>query len=104
MIVRSWYGRTTSEHAAAYVAHLEAAVFPELAAVPGFRCAYVMRREIDGGYEFHVETAWDSMDAIAAFAGERPELAVVPDAARALLSSFDPEVRHYEVVSETGTS
>ncbi len=35
--------------------------------------------------------------AVVAFAGEDHELAVVPDAARALLRRFDERSQHYEV-------
>jgi hypothetical protein len=41
---------------------------------------------------------WESMDAIRAFAGPRPDVAVVEPEARAVLSRYDREVRHYEVV------
>jgi hypothetical protein len=38
------------------------------------------------------------MDAIRAFAGENPEMAVVPDEVKAMMVSFDRVVCHYEVV------
>ena len=43
-------------------------------------------------------TYWESMDAIRKFAGDRPEVAVVPPEARALMREFDETVRHYDVV------
>jgi hypothetical protein len=49
--------------------------------------------------EFVVQTYWESMQAIAQFAGPNPEVAVVEPAARAALSSFDHIVLHYEVVA-----
>lgn len=107
MIVRNWYGYTNEANAGAYVAHLESEVLPELQGIAGFRCAYVMRRAAtldDGqaGYEFFVQTAWDSYDAIRAFAGESIDVAVVPEAARALLARFDESVAHHEVVATAG--
>jgi hypothetical protein len=40
---------------------------------------------------------FDSIDAVRVFAGEDYETAVVPDAARTLLSRFDERSQHYEV-------
>jgi hypothetical protein len=37
------------------------------------------------------------VDAVRAFAGEDYEVAVVPPAARRLLSRFDPRSSHYEL-------
>ena len=43
-----------------------------------------------------VFSQWESLDAVRAFAGERPEVAVYyPDDERFLLE-FEAEVRHYE--------
>jgi hypothetical protein len=40
---------------------------------------------------------FDSIDAVRVFAGEDYETAVVPDAARTLLSRFDERSQHYDV-------
>jgi hypothetical protein len=47
-------------------------------------------------------TLWDSLDAVRAFAGEDYEVAVVPPAARELLSRFDETALHYETLVEPG--
>jgi heme-degrading monooxygenase HmoA len=48
----------------------------------------MLRRDIDGKTEFVMFTLWDSMDAVTAFAGERPEVAVFyPDDDRYLRMS-----------------
>jgi len=39
------------------------------------------------------------MDAVRAFAGDEPELAVVESEARAALVRFDSTVTHYEVMA-----
>ena len=63
-------------------------VFPEVAQVsPGHRGGYVLRREADGAVEFLVVTLWNSMEAVRAFAGVDPDLAVVEPAARAVLKA-----------------
>ena len=43
----------------------------------------------------------DSLDAVKQFAGPEPDVAVVEPAAKALLSTFDDTVRHFEVVYES---
>ena len=98
MIARTWRGEAAPDKADAYYRHVTGTVFPEVARLPGHRGGYVLRREAGGAVEFLVVTLWDSMDAVRAFAGADPEIAVVEPAARAVLSSYDERVRHYEVV------
>ncbi|MCR9246180.1 MAG: hypothetical protein NXI31_14210 [bacterium] len=98
MIARSWHGSTTAGKARSYVQYLEEVVLVELRTIDGFRNMLVQRQAIDGGYGFTVTTLWDSMDAIERFAGDDPTVAVVPAAAQALLSSWESQVRHSEVV------
>ena len=97
MIARVWRGDATPENAPRYVEHLESTVFPELRTIPGHRHAYLLQRSIDGGVRFLVVTLWDSMQAIHEFAGADAGTAVVEPAARAVLSSFDATVEHYEL-------
>ena len=99
-VVRSWAGVTSSDHAAAYLAHLREETIPHLQALPGFEGIRVLRRVSEGDEYVRVQTTWQTMDSIRAFAGEDLEVAVVPPAARALLKSFDAHVEHYEVVIE----
>jgi hypothetical protein len=47
--------------------------------------------------EFVTLMWFDSLDAVRTFAGTAYEQAVVPPAARALLSHFDAQSAHYEV-------
>jgi hypothetical protein len=53
-------------------------------------------------------TEWASMNAVRAFAGDKPDQAVVEPAARAVLTTFDDHVEHFEVVEDdlarTGTA
>ena len=48
--------------------------------------------------EFVVMTLWDSMDAVRRFAGAQPDKAVIEPEARAVLTSCDESVTHFEVV------
>ncbi len=98
MLVRMWKGRATPNGADDYVRHATGKVFPSLRNVDGFRGAYLLRRLVGNGIEFVVLTLWDSIDAVRRFAGERHERAVVEPEARAVLSSFDDTVTHFEVV------
>ena len=98
-IARLWRGTTRADAAAAYVEHLQSATFPELQQIPGYRGAWLMRRAVPQGVEFLVVTLWDSLEAIARFAGPEPETAVVPPAACALMVEYDERVQHFELIN-----
>lgn len=99
MIARTWRGRTTHEHAPAYADHFRHTLLPHFAELPGYRDAYLLQRQSDDGVEVVAVTLWESMDAVRAFAGERPEVAIVEPAAQAVLTDYDRHVTHYEVVA-----
>jgi uncharacterized protein YciI/heme-degrading monooxygenase HmoA len=106
-ILRMWKGRATAGKADGYIEHLTKRVFPALAAIDGHRGAYLLRRAVDratqgGEVEFVVFTLWESMEAVRRFAGDTPEKAVVEPEARAVLSSFDESVTHFEVIHRPG--
>jgi heme-degrading monooxygenase HmoA len=98
MIARVWRGIAVTEKAKNYVEHLQGSVLPELYQIEGFRGAYVLRRDLENGVEFTVQTLWESIDAIRKFAGENVEAAVVAPAARPLFREFDSTATHYEIV------
>ena len=98
MIARIWGGESTVEDAHRYVKHLEDAVFPALREIAGHRGAYLLQRRSERRVGFLVLTLWESMDAVRAFAGDDAETAVVAPQARAVLSSCDETVAHYDVV------
>jgi len=98
MICRYWSGLVRLDCPDVYVEHLRSQTFPSLARMPGFRGASLMKRELPDGVEFVVQTQWDSLDAIEAFAGDDAEVAVVPEEARRLMVEYDARARHYEVV------
>jgi heme-degrading monooxygenase HmoA len=66
--------------------------------IPGFVNASILSRPFGAGIEFVIVTSWDSMDAIAKFAGSDPEAAVVPAKAAAMMIEYDRRVRHFEVI------
>ena len=101
MIVRMWFGRAHPDTADSYAEHVTQRVLPSIATIPGHRGALVLRRDAGRETEFAVLTMWDSLDAVKKFAGPQPDIAVVEPAAKALLSTFDDTVRHFEVVYES---
>lgn len=98
VVVRMWRGSTgRGEDADAYLAHLTGTVMRDLADIPGYRGAEVLRRTTDSSEEFFVVTRWASMDAVRNFTGPDVEHAVVEPPARAVLQEFEDRVRHYRV-------
>jgi hypothetical protein len=118
MISRLWHGWTTRANADAYEALLRREILPGIQRVKGFKGAHLLRR--DGKdkdkdhdkdkdndkdkdkdeVEFVTLTMFDSIEAVKEFAGEDYEVAVVPPAARKLLSRFDARSAHYQTVLE----
>lgn len=101
-ILRVWKARSTVEKAREYAHHATTKVFPALGAIEGHRGAYLLRRAVDGAVELVVLTLWETMAAVRKFAGATPEKAVVEPAARAMLTSFDEVVAHFEIVNGPG--
>ena len=98
MISRHWKGLARSEFADRYIDHLRSETFPQLASVPGFIRATILRRDVAGGSEFQIVTLWNSLSAIEAFAGHELEAAVVPPSVGAMMVDYDRKVAHYQVV------
>jgi heme-degrading monooxygenase HmoA len=72
--------------------------FPQLAGIPGFINASILRREVAEGIEFQIVTTWESTEAIRKFAGENAQRAVVPEKVEKMMVSYDRAVDHFEVV------
>jgi hypothetical protein len=100
VIARLWQGATRPENADAYAAHLRDHILPELAKLPGWAGAFVMRRpgpRAGDDVAYAVMTLWFSERAVRAFAGDDVEAAVVPPEALALLSAHDERAVHWEL-------
>jgi heme-degrading monooxygenase HmoA len=98
MISRHWRGLAKSSHADEYVEHLRTETFPQLAKIPGFIGASILRRSLQPGVEFLIVTNWESIAAIEQFAGRDAEAAVVPEKVQEMMIECDRRARHYEVV------
>ena len=76
MIFRTWRGKIRTSDRAEYVAYIRATGLDDYAATPGNLGYQMITRDLgDGTTEVATMSWWDSMDAIRAFAGDRPELA-----------------------------
>lgn len=104
MIVRHWRGTTDKSKAEIYLKHLEEDTFQILDRIEGFIEAKAIKKDLGDEVEFLVISSWESMTAIKKFAGDNPEVAVVPDKAKGMLASFDKHVNHYEVVLNVSKS
>lgn len=98
MIARSWSGEASPDNAEKYLQHFRQKVVPVITSIEGHRGAYAMKRNRGDRVEIVIITLWESMEAVRKFAGDHPDVAVVTDEARAVLSRFDEQVAHYEVV------
>ena len=99
MIARSWTARASPEGATEYAAFFARILAPQLKAIPGHRGALVLDRAIENGQrELTVVTFWDDREAIARFAGATPDRAVVEAEAAALLTAFDTDVHHHQIL------
>jgi heme-degrading monooxygenase HmoA len=102
MIARTWRGWASRATADEYRRHFESEVAAHLRNVPGFRGARLLALPDGDEVMFTTLTFFDGMDAVRGFAGERPELPVLEDEARRVLTRWDDRVSHHEVVADLG--
>jgi antibiotic biosynthesis monooxygenase (ABM) superfamily enzyme len=96
-IARVWRGATSAEDGDAYAAYLEESGMKKARALPGSRGTLVLRRVHDGRAEFETILLFDSLEDVAAFAGDDLDAAVFfPEDDRYLVER-ELAVRHYEV-------
>jgi len=98
VISRQWRGLAHPNRAQDYVKHLRTVTFPALRNIRGFVDASILSRSLGPGVEFLIVTKWESMDAIAQFAGPDPEAAVISPSAADMFIEYDQRVRHFEVI------
>jgi heme-degrading monooxygenase HmoA len=103
MIMCIGRGTAALANAANYQRHFRDAVVPEPGRLAGHRGVNLLRCVAGEQVEFLAVTLWDSLDAVKAFAGADPGVAVVEPAAAAL-AEYDRFARHYEVVVDTHAS
>jgi len=97
MIARVWQGATRAADAERYAAYMHQTGVRELAATPGNRGVLLSHR-IEGELaRFTVLSLWDSLEAVRAFAGRRPERALFYPQDEAFLVERGPIVEHWTV-------
>ncbi|MTI89079.1 MAG: antibiotic biosynthesis monooxygenase [Balneolaceae bacterium] len=101
MVARIWHGWTKPENAENYKRLLEEVIFPGIAAknIQGYKKIELLCRPLDNEVAFITIMWFESWDAIKTFAGENYSQAYVPQEARELLSRFDTEAQHYEMIT-----
>ncbi len=99
-IARIWRGETKAEHADEYADYLERTGVAECRGTEGNLDVRVLRRVHGDRAEFLFVSVWESYDAIRQFAGEDYERAVYYPEDTEFLLGLDPDVTHYEVVSD----
>ncbi|MEN3285441.1 MAG: hypothetical protein V7607_6581 [Solirubrobacteraceae bacterium] len=98
MITRMWRGWTAPADAEAYERFLRTKLFPEVAGLPGFVGARILRRRLEDEEEFVTLVTFESLDAVRAFAGDDYETPVIEPDAQRLLSRYEGRALHYEAV------
>ncbi len=97
MIARIWRGAVTKSDGDAYAQYMQDTGIAGYANTDGNQGVWMLRRDIDDKTEFVMFTLWDSMDAVKAFAGEQPEVAVFYPEDEHYLIERDEVVTHFEV-------
>jgi hypothetical protein len=100
MIVRIWRAEIEAQNMAAYRDFLDREIFPRVRSLAGNRGAELLIHDGGGLMDVIVETRWDALADIHAFAGDDISVAVIEPEARALLARVDETVMHYEAVLE----
>jgi heme-degrading monooxygenase HmoA len=100
VIARIWRGCVRVADGDAYEAYMREVALPGYGDVAGNRGGYMLRRPVGDLEEFCMVTVWESMDAIRAFAGSDPELAVLYSEDERFLVTFDARVAHYAVYAQ----
>jgi heme-degrading monooxygenase HmoA len=90
-----WRGWTTEANADAYERFLRTDLFPEVAKLPGFLGARILRRPLGDEEEFVTLVTFESLDAVRAFAGDDYEIPVIEPEAQRLLSHYEARASHY---------
>ncbi|OLE67129.1 MAG: hypothetical protein AUG09_04000 [Acidobacteria bacterium 13_1_20CM_2_68_7] len=104
MIARLWRGVTAQEKSQPFLEQLERTGVKDCAATPGNRGVLVLRRPAERGAEYLFISLWDSIDAIARFAGPDIDKAVYYPEDRQYLLDLETGVAHYEVAVSAARS
>jgi heme-degrading monooxygenase HmoA len=94
-----WHGVTAAEKADAYLDHLNETGVPDYRETEGNRGVYVLRRIEEDKAHFLTVSFWGSTEGVKVFAGPNPEKARYYPENEGFLLEFEPQVKHYDVVT-----
>ena len=101
MIARIWHGVTMADKADAFFQFVRKTGEQAYLKSPGNQGVHILRRHFDDKAEFLLLSFWDSIESIKRFAGEDYNKALYPfPEDREFLIELEPEVRHFEVLTE----
>ena len=99
MIARMWHGVAAAERADEYLDYLNETGVPDYRETEGNRGVYVLRRIEGDKAHFLTVSFWGSIEEVKAFAGPAPEKARYYPEDEGFLLEFEPQVKHYDVVT-----
>ncbi len=99
MIARMWHGVTAAERADEYLDYLNETGVPDYRETEGNQGVYVLRRIEGDKAHFLTVSFWGSIEEVKAFAGPDPEKARYYPEDEGFLLEFEPQVKHYDVVT-----
>ncbi|MDO6435844.1 hypothetical protein Q4534_00430 [Cyclobacterium sp. 1_MG-2023] len=101
-IIRTWKGWTTLDNASIYENMLINEVFPEVKrkGVAGLEKVSISTSEKNDEVEFFLILQFESLESVKMFAGEKYELAYIPDNAKRVLSRYDATAQHFTMKEE----
>jgi heme-degrading monooxygenase HmoA len=96
-VLRIWRGKTLPDRADDYAEYIAGTGLPGYLQMPGNTSAVFTRRDLGDTVEFCMVTTWTDMEAVKAFAGPDPEVAVFYPEDDDYLVDRELTVSHYEV-------
>jgi len=101
-IIRTWKGWTTIENAPIYEDMLINEVFPTVKknGVNGLEKVSISTQERENEVEFFLTLQFDCIDSVKKFAGEKYEIAYIPENAKSVLLRYEKTAQHYEFKKE----
>jgi heme-degrading monooxygenase HmoA len=101
MLARIWHGVTMADKADTFLQFVRKTGEQAYLKSPGNQGVHILRRHFDDKAEFLLFSFWDSIESIKRFAGEDYSRALYPFTEdKEFLVELEPEVRHFEVLTE----
>ena len=97
MTARIWRGAVRNQDADEYVRYVHDTGIDQYRSTPGNLGAWILHRSRDDRTEILTFSLWEDMDAVKAFAGDDPSLAVYYPEDDRYLVERSSTVDHYEV-------